>query len=96
MKRWTEIMDVSDIMESMEMILLLEEGKDFTFTSTTKGGLGKVYKVKENGQEYITISSQTIKKINGPRRMKFNLYRHTILKEDSLNELLRIVVEHRL
>jgi len=95
MRRWTEIMDVSDVIDSMEMILLLEEGKDYTFTSTTKGGLGKVWKVKEGKDEYITISSRVIKKIKSHGYL-FNLYRHTVLKEESINELLRIVVEHRL
>lgn len=95
MRRWTEIMDVSDIMESMEMILLLEEGKESTFTSTTKGGLGKVWRVKEGKEEYITISSKVIKQIK-KNSYKFNLYRHIVLKEDALDELERIMVEHRL
>jgi len=95
MRRWTEIMDVSDVIDSMEMILLLEEGKDSTFTSTTKGGLGKVWRVKEGKEEYITVSTKPIKQIKA-HGYKFNVYRHTVLREDALDELERIVVEHRL
>jgi hypothetical protein len=96
MKRWTKLFDASDVIDTMEFILLLEEGKDGEFVSTTKGGKGMVWRVKEGGEEYITVSSGIIGSAKGRNNMKFYKYRHTILKEDALDELERIIVENRL
>ncbi len=97
MKRWTELFDASDVVDTMEFILLLAEGSVRTFTSTTKGGLGKVWRVKENEEEYITVSSDVIDRMYVPyNRIPVVRYRHTVIKNEELDELERIIVEKRL
>ena len=96
MKRWKELFDASNVIDNMEFMLLLEEGRQREFVSTTKGGKGKVWKVREDGEEYITISSGSIGRVNTRNGMSFTKYHHTVLKEDCLDELERIIVESRL
>lgn len=96
MKRWTKLFDASDVIDSMEFMILLEEGKEGEFVSTTKGGKGQVWRVKENEKEYVTVSSGAIGRTGSHNGMKFTKYRHTILKDDALDELERIIVENRL
>lgn len=100
MKRWTLLIDAEDVIDN---IPIKDEWKIGGFISSTRGGKGKVWRVREGRKgdykEYITLSTKPISwkqfKANG-FRFRRPEYRHDIISLEGMAELEIIILENKL
>jgi hypothetical protein len=64
---------------------------DDTFRVTTKGGGGKVWRVKEKGKVYYTVSTYGTGKTSRWDRRGYNVYLHYVLNEEGVKKILERV-----